>query len=210
MTLDRITAIAADADAKVLLVGDPYQLNSVDAGGALALLVDRRGDAPELTEIHRFTHPWEREASLKLLQGDVEIISTYVREHRIREGDTDEMLDAAYQAWRTDQHAGKASILVTESSQAVRALNERARAERLLLDGAADGREVLLADGVRASVGDLVITRRNDRTIQTAGWVGQEWRPLAHHRHPSRRLPRRRAARPASTGECRAGRRLCP
>ena len=42
------------------------------------------------------------------------------------------MLDAAYDAWRADCAAGRASILVTESARAVRALNERARAERLL------------------------------------------------------------------------------
>ena len=64
------------------------------------------------------------------------------------------MLDRAYEAWRADCSAGKASILVTESSHAVRTLNERARAERLLLDGAVDGREVQLADGNRASIGD--------------------------------------------------------
>ncbi|WP_344043593.1 MobF family relaxase [Nocardioides panacihumi] len=178
--LDRITTVAADAGAKVLLVGDPYQLQSVDAGGAFALLIDRRPDAPALTEIHRFTHAWEKEASLALRTGDLEVISTYARHDRIREGDTDQMLDTAYRAWRADQQAGKASILVTESAHAVRALNERARAEHLLTDGAADGREVTLAEDVRASVGDLVITRRNDRTLRTThgGWVknGDRWR----------------------------------
>ena len=52
------------------------------------------------------------------------------------------MLDAAYVAWRADCAAGRASILVTESARDVRALNERARAERLLLDGAVDRHEV--------------------------------------------------------------------
>ena len=180
-TLDRISGIAEAAGAKVLLVGDPYQLQSVDAGGAFALLVDRRTDAPELTDIHRFLNEWEKHASLALRRGEVEVISTYVRQDRIREGLTDEMLDRAYEAWRADCSAGKASILVTESSHAVRALNERARAERLLLDGAVDGREVQLADGNRASVGD-VITRRNDRTLRTSrgGWVknGDRWRVI--------------------------------
>jgi conjugative relaxase-like TrwC/TraI family protein len=183
-TLDRITGIAAEAGAKVLLVGDGYQLQSVDAGGAFTLLVDRRPDAAELTEVHRFTHAWEKDASLRLRKGEVEVIATYAREDRIREGTTEQMLDAAYQAWRTDQGLGKASILVTESAHTVRALNERARAERLLLDGVEDRREVTLTDGLSASVGDLVITRRNDRTIHTmtgrgrAGWVknGDRWR----------------------------------
>lgn len=179
-TLDRITGIAEAAGAKVLLVGDPYQLQSVEAGGAFSLLVDRRTDAPELTEIHRFANKWEKHASLALRRGEVEIISTYARQERIREGLTDEMLDQAYDAWRTDSQAGKASILVTESSHAVRALNERARAERLLLDGAVDGHEIELGDGSRASIGDVVITRRNERTLRTAagGWVknGDRWR----------------------------------
>jgi ATP-dependent exoDNAse (exonuclease V) alpha subunit len=135
-TLDRITAIAAAAGAKVLLVGDPHQLSVGRRRGSVRLLVDRRPDAPELSEIHRFTHDWEKDASLALRRGDVEVISTYAQQHRISEGDTDQMLDAAYESWRADQRAGKASILVTESAHAVRALNERARAERLLLDGA--------------------------------------------------------------------------
>lgn len=179
-TLDRITGIAESAGAKVLLVGDPYQLQSVEAGGAFSLLVDRRTDAPELTEIHRFANEWEKHASLALRRGEVEIISTYARQKRIREGLTDEMLDQAYDAWRADSQAGRASILVAESSHAVRALNERARAERLLLDGAVDGQEVELGDGSHASIGDVVITRRNDRTLRTSGggWVknGDRWR----------------------------------
>ena len=179
-TLDRLTGIAAGAGAKVLLVGDPHQLQSVDAGGAFALLVSRRADAPELVEIHRFTNEWEKDASLALSRGDVQAISTYGRHKRIREGVTDEMVDAAYVAWRADCAAGRASILVTESARDVRALNERARAERLLLDGAVDQHEVDLIDGCRASVGDIVITRQNDRRIRTmrGGWVknGDRWK----------------------------------
>lgn len=199
-TLDRITGIAEAAGAKVLLVGDPYQLQSVDAGGAFALLVDRRTDAPELTEIHRFANTWEKHASLALRRGEVEIISTYARQKRIRGGLTDEMLDQAYEAWRADSDAGKASILVTESSHAVRALNERARADRLLVDGAVGGQELNLGDGSRASIGDVVITRRNERTLRTAagGWVknGDRWRVIDIRRDGSvvvdRLDPRRR------------------
>jgi conjugative relaxase-like TrwC/TraI family protein len=183
-TLDRITASAAQAGAKVLLVGDGYQLQPADAGGAFALLVDRHPDAAKLTEIHRFSHDWEKDASLMLRRGEPEVIATYAREDRIRQGSTDQMLDAAYQSWRTDLALGKASILLTESAHTVRALNERARVERLLLDGVDDQREVTLADGLHASVGDVVITRRNDRTLRTmtamgrGAWVknGDRWR----------------------------------
>ena len=199
-TLDRISGIAAAAAAKVLLVGDPYQLQSVEAGGAFALLVDRRTDAPELADIHRFVNEWEKHASLALRRGEVEVISTYMRQKRIHEGLTDQMLDRAYEAWRADCSAGKASLLVTESSHAVRTLNERARAERLLLDGAVDGHEIPLAAGNSASGGDVVITRRNERTLRTCrgGWVknGDRWRVVDIRRDGSmlvdRLDPRRR------------------
>ena len=46
LTLDRLTALAAEAGAKVLLVGDWAQLQSVDAGGAFALLASARADTP--------------------------------------------------------------------------------------------------------------------------------------------------------------------
>ena len=56
LSLDRIAGLAADAGAKVLLVGDYAQLQSVDASGAFGLLVHTRGDVPELVDVHRFTH----------------------------------------------------------------------------------------------------------------------------------------------------------
>lgn len=217
-TLDRITDIAESAGAKVLLVGDQYQLQSVEAGGAFSLLVDRRTDTPELTEIHRFTHTWEKHASLALRRGEVEIISTYARQNRIREGLSHQMLDQAYDAWRADSQAGLASILVTESSHAVRALNERARAERLLLEGATDGREVDIADGSRASVDDIVITRRNDRALRTSagGWVknGDRWRIAEIRRDGSvvvdRIDPANRAHRASRANRSRRGRAVLP
>ncbi|WP_258402875.1 AAA family ATPase, partial [Burkholderia multivorans] len=52
LSLDRITGLAAEAGAKVLLVGDYGQLQSVDAGGSFGMLVADRDDAPELVDVH--------------------------------------------------------------------------------------------------------------------------------------------------------------
>ncbi len=200
-TLDRITALAAESGAKVLLVGDWAQLQSVDAGGAFAMLAEARGDTPELTEIHRFTNKWEKTSSLDLRDGNVEAIATYARHKRLREGTTEEMIDAAYAAWRADARAGRASVLVTEASQAVEALNARARAERILDGDTEPSREVNLAGGACASVGDVVITRHNDRRIRAlrGGWVrnGDRWQVTDVRRDGSivvRRQHRRWAA----------------
>jgi conjugative relaxase-like TrwC/TraI family protein len=180
LTLDRITTLATKAGAKVLLVGDWAQLQSVDAGGAFALLASSRPDTPELTEVHRFANDWERAASLELRFGRTDVIGTYVQHDRVREGTTDEMMDAAYLAWSKDVLAGRAAILVTEATDTVSYLNTRARADRIARGGPAGCIEVNLADGTRASTGDLVITRRNDRHLSTmrGGWVrnGDRWR----------------------------------
>ena len=178
--LDTITARAARVGAKVVLVGDPAQLQSVDAGGGFAMLVAAHGeDVPRLTEVHRFIHDWEKTATLRLRDGDPAVIDQYEAHGRIREGSTDEMVDAAYTAWRHDVDAGRASILVSEAAESVRRLNDRARAERIGLRLTAAGRDVALNDDTRASAGDLIITRRNDRRLRTGpnGWVrnGDRW-----------------------------------
>lgn len=178
LSLDRLTALAADAGAKVLLVGDYAQLQSVDAGGAFSLLVHDRGDAPELVDVHRFVNPWEKTASLGLRHGRTEVIDTYMEYGRVTGGETEAMIDAAYTAWRTDVLTGRATVLVTDSNESVRELNQRARTD-LILDGTVSAlREVELHDGTHAAAGDTVITRRNDRRLRAGrSWVrnGDRW-----------------------------------
>ncbi|RLP69088.1 conjugal transfer protein [Mycetocola manganoxydans] len=188
LSLDRVTALASDSGAKVLLVGDHAQLQSVDAGGGFSLLVHNRSDAPELVDVYRFAEEWEKGASLGLRHGDPESIELYVAHDRIREGSTDVMADAAYEAWRSDTHAGKRTLLISDSNEAVASLNLRARTE-LILEGRVDAlREVALHDGTRAGVGDTVITRRNDRRLRAGrSWVrnGDQWTVVAVHRNGS-------------------------
>ncbi|MFO6453037.1 MULTISPECIES: MobF family relaxase [unclassified Aeromicrobium] len=194
LALDRVTGLAEAAGAKVLLVGDWAQLQSIDAGGAFSLLVDSRDDTPELTEVHRFTHDWERRASLELRFGRQSVLGTYIRHNRVREGTTAQMIDAAYLAWRADVRSGRESILVTESTGSMIELNTRGRAERILDDDTDTARDVRLGDGTHASAGDLIITRSNDRHLQPArgGWVrnGDRWRVLAAGRDGSLRVER--------------------
>lgn len=178
LSLDRITEHAAGAGAKVLLVGDWAQLQSVTAGGAFSLLVHDRADAPELVDVHRFVNAWEKTASLDLRHGRPEAIDAYAEHDRITGGDTEAMIDAAYTAWRNDTLNGVSTVLIADSNESVNALNQRARAD-LILDGTVDARrEVALQGDARAGVGDTIITRKNDRRLRTPrGWVrnGERW-----------------------------------
>ena len=73
---------------------------------------------------------------------------------------------------------GLDAVLLAPTRDLVRALNTRARTDRLAADGQ-PGQEVQLSDGTHASAGDCVITRRNDRRLATSAtdWVtnGDRW-----------------------------------
>lgn len=183
LALDTITSHAQEVGAKVLLVGDWAQLAAVDAGGAFGMLVRERDDAPELADVRRFGNDWEKHASLGLRIGDTDVIDSYLDHDRITPGEYEEILEQAYQAWQTDQAAGKASVLIAETLDTVSQLNARARTDRILAgDVALDG--VRLHDGNEASRGDLIITRKNDRRLSLGrGWVknGDRWTVTSAH-----------------------------
>lgn len=85
LAVDDLVTRATHAGAKVLLVGDWAQLASVDAGGAFGMLVRDRGEglAPELTGVRRFTHEWERTASVQLRVGDTTALDAYAAHGRL-------------------------------------------------------------------------------------------------------------------------------
>ena len=177
-SLDRITREVEKAGAKALLVGDWGQLQSVDAGGAFGLLVHTREDAPELHDLHRFTHAWEKTTSLQLRHGHAEAIDTLIKHGRITGSEAEAMIGAAYTAWQRDLASGRASILVAETQETVTTLNTRARADRIIEGAVKPTREVAMHGGTAASEGDLVITRHNDRRLRNGRtWVrnGARW-----------------------------------
>ena len=176
--LDELGRAAATAGAKIVLVGDHGQLSSVEAGGMFAALVrDREGFAPELTDVHRFHHAWEKGASVELRAGSPDAIDAYQAHERITDGDREQMLDALYVAWRKDTNDGRTSLMIAGDLGTVSELNARARADRVA-EGAVADVGVEVAGGGTAGVGDLVVTRQNDRRLCTGqGWVrnGDRW-----------------------------------
>jgi len=193
--LDRITAHAVDVGAKVLLVGDHAQLQAVDAGGAFGLLVRDRDDAPELLDVRRFRNDWEKQASLQLRLGDTDAIDTYIAQERVVDGAHEQILDTAYRAWLADRTGGKVSVLIAETTDTVTELNDRARGDRILMREVDEG-GVRLRDGTRASRGDVIITRHNDRRLALGRtWVknNDRWLVTAAHDDGSLTVRRERS-----------------
>jgi ATP-dependent exoDNAse (exonuclease V) alpha subunit len=130
----------------------------------LRLLVHDVG-AVELTDLHRFTDPAEAANTLRLRAGDPAGVDHYVERGRLRGGERQAMLDAAYLGWRADRDAGLDSVLVAATSAEVAALNARAHLDQVAA-GAVTGPLVELHDGNHAGAGDVVVTRQNMRLLQ--------------------------------------------
>jgi hypothetical protein len=176
LTLDTAVQFAIGRGGSVRLVGDDQQLAAIGAGGVLRDIQHTHG-ALHLTELHRFTNPTEAAASLALREGKPTALNSYLNHDRIHVGDIATTTQDAFTAWVLDRSAGLDAIMLAPTRDLVAELNRRARDHRL--DSHPVGRKVRLPDGNQASVGDVIITGRNDRRLRLTAtdWVknGDRW-----------------------------------
>ncbi|WP_405180834.1 relaxase domain-containing protein [Nocardia sp. NBC_01377] len=176
----RLLQFLTDRGATIRCIGDDHQLPSIEAGGADT---DMHTAAPEhtltLTHVVRFASTAEASASLGLREGDPAALGWYLDNHRIHAGHVGATHDDTYTGWAADHLAGRDTIMLAANHEVVTALNERARVDRLAREGGVVGAEVMLADGLAASVGDTIRTRRNNPRLRLgdADWVrnGYVW-----------------------------------
>jgi conjugative relaxase-like TrwC/TraI family protein len=197
LSLDAAVEFIVGSGGSVRLIGDDQQLAAIGAGGVLRDIENSHG-AVRLTELHRFHEPAEAAASLALRDGRPEALGFYLDWQRIHVGDLATLTENLFEAWRADRDRGLDSIMLAPTRDLVAELNRRARAHRLA-SAPTSGPEVILADGNRASAGDLIITRTNDRRLRTSAtdWVknGDRWTVLAAHRDGALRVQHRRSGR---------------
>ncbi|MBY8829505.1 AAA family ATPase, partial [Hephaestia mangrovi] len=161
-----------------VLVGDPEQLQAIEAGAAFRSVAERHGGV-EITDIRRQREDWQRDATRYLAtERTGEAISLYERHDRIHSADTrDEARAALIERWDRDRHSapGASRIILTHTNDEVRALNVAAR-ERLRASGEL-GVDVTVATerGERAfASGDRVMFLRNERSLGVKnGTLGQ-------------------------------------
>jgi DNA primase catalytic core len=179
LTLDTVISHVLAKGASVRLIGDNQQLAAIEAGGVLRDIEAEHG-ALRLTELVRFADQAEGSASLALRDGLPEALGFYLDNHRVHVGDETTMADDLFTAWTIDRGTGLDSIMLAPTRELVAELNQRARTQRL--DGRTAGIEIDLADGNRASAGDVIITRANNRKLRTSAtdWVknGDRWTVL--------------------------------
>src|SRR5674476_1358739 len=133
---------------------------------------------PSTYTVMRFNDPAEAAATLALRAGDTGALGFYLDHDRIHVVDPDTATTNLLTAWQADRAQGLDALMLAPTRAQVADLNHAARTARL--DGVTPDRETILSDGNPASSGDVVITRRNNRTLTTGAtaWVrnGDRWR----------------------------------
>ena len=155
------------AGAKLVLVGDPEQLQPIEAGAAFRAIVERIGYA-ELETIYRQKEAWMRAASLDLARGRIEqAISAYTSQGRmIATNLKAEAITSLIEDWDRSYDPEKSTLILAHLRRDVRDLNERAR-EALIKRGVIEtGHAFRTEDGARNfAAGDQIVFLKNDSTL---------------------------------------------
>lgn len=164
------------AGAKIVLVGDPEQLQPIEAGAAFRAIVDRIGYA-ELETIYRQREEWMRHASLDLARGNIEqgLLAYRTRGHVVGERLKSEAVESLISAWNRDYDPTRSMLMLAHLRRDVRMLNMMAR-EKLVERGiVGEGHVFRTADGTRQfDAGDQIVFLKNEGSLGVKnGMIGR-------------------------------------
>ncbi|MFT4129090.1 Ti-type conjugative transfer relaxase TraA [Labrys sp. (in: a-proteobacteria)] len=167
--LERVLSHAAEAGAKVVLVGDPQQLQAIEAGAAFRSIHDRHGGA-EIGEVRRQREDWQREATRDLATGRTgDAIGAYEAHGMVHSAPTREQArEELIERWDRDRQAlpDASRIILTHTNVEVRSLNEAARERMHIASDLGADVQVTVERGERSfASGDRVMFLRNERSL---------------------------------------------
>ncbi|KTE21931.1 MAG: Ti-type conjugative transfer relaxase TraA [Sphingopyxis sp.] len=179
--MERVLSHAADAGAKVVLVGDPQQLQAIEAGAAFRAIHERHGGV-EITEVRRQHEGWQQDATRHLATGRTgEAINAYADHGMVHTAETREQARSdLVERWDRDRQANPdaSRIILTHTNAEVRELNEAARDRMRAAGELGDDVRVKTERGDRPfASGDRIMFLRNERGLEvkngTLGTVEQ-------------------------------------
>jgi Ti-type conjugative transfer relaxase TraA len=167
--LERVLSHATEAGAKVVLVGDPQQLQAIEAGAAFRSIHQRHGGA-EIGEVRRQRQEWQRDATRDLAIGKIgNALEAYRSHGMVHEAQTREQArDDLIERWDRDRQVspGGNRIILTHTNDEVRVLNEAARMRMRAADDLGDEVHVTVNRGARDfASGDRVMFLQNERGL---------------------------------------------
>ncbi|MEI5682230.1 Ti-type conjugative transfer relaxase TraA [Mesorhizobium sp. CCNWLW179-1] len=167
---------ATKAGAKLVLIGDPEQLQPIEAGAAFRAIVERIGYA-ELETIYRQRQDWMRAASLDLARGNVDrAISAYRAQGRVFGSELKaQAVGNLIGDWNRDYDPVKSTLILAHLRRDVRMLNTMAR-EKLVERGLiGEGHAFRTEDGMRLfDAGDQIVFLKNETSLGVKnGMIGK-------------------------------------
>jgi Ti-type conjugative transfer relaxase TraA len=167
--LERVLGESERRGAKLVLVGDPEQLQAIEAGAAFRSIAERHRHV-EITEIRRQRQHWQQEATRELSTGRTGAALDTYRDHGMVHGaDTrDQARAELIEGFDRDRaHAPeKTRIILTHANTEVLALNNLARGKLREAGELGDDVAIDVERGKRAfASGDRVMFLRNDRGL---------------------------------------------
>jgi hypothetical protein len=167
--LERVLSHAAEAGAKVVLVGDPQQLQAIEAGAAFRSIHERHGGA-EIGEVRRQREDWQREATRDLADRRTgNALEAYRSHGMVHEVETREQARGdLIECWDRDRQASpdRTRIILTHTNDEVRALNEAARERMRAAGDLGDEVRMTVERGARNfASGDRVMFLQNERGL---------------------------------------------
>ena len=168
--LARFVSAAKKSSANLILVGDPEQLQPIQAGRPFKDIA-QESDVARLTEIRRQRQEWQRQASSNLAEGRcADAIEIYRQQGFVSTAiDTPEAIAKLAQDYVTDielNGSGISRLALTHRRKDVHAINQTIRSLRK--SGGDLAMETLLqtGHGPRAfAKGDRIVFTRNDRDL---------------------------------------------
>ena len=168
--LARVVTKLNEIGAKLVLVGDPDQLQPIEAGTPFRRVVKEHG-AARLTEIHRQKADWQKQASRDLAAGDLSKAVEHYRKHDAvtQVNDQASALEALVETYTMDIAANgntKSRLAFAHKRKDVHALNQTIRSA--LRSGQDAQSETMFATvtGKRAfATEDRIVFTRNDKDI---------------------------------------------
>ena len=166
----RFVEMAHKSRAKLILVGDPDQLQPINAGTPFRAITDKIG-ASRLTEIRRQRIEWQRAASLDLAKGHVtEALAAYNNNDAIQfEGSQDNAITALVEDYMADcelNGAETSRLALAHRRADVQKLNETIRLARKSAGELSGERSYKTNSGPRSfAPGDRIMFTQNDREL---------------------------------------------
>ncbi|MCO6178431.1 Ti-type conjugative transfer relaxase TraA [Ciceribacter sp. RN22] len=172
--LERVLSHAAEVGAKVVLVGDPQQLQAIEAGAAFRSIHERHGGV-EIGEVRRQREDWQRDATRDLATARTgDAIRAYERRGMVHAAETrDVARKNLIERWDRErqEQPDRSRIILTHTNAEVRELNEAARARMREAGDLGDDARVAVGrgDGQRNdrsfAAGDRVMFLQNERGL---------------------------------------------